>query len=78
MIFDRIKFTKEFEYHGMREWIGIEGELEPGETMEMAIREARERVVGCFKEVKPNYVEAAINSYGGDELPVIQKRDRDY
>ncbi len=50
---DRIKFTKEFNYHGMSEWIGVEASLDPGENVEEAILKAREQVVATFNKTIP-------------------------
>lgn len=63
MIPDRIKFTKEFDFYGKSEWLGIEGSIEHGETAEQALLQAIDIVNKTFNKTKPSYVTDAIKAY---------------
>ena len=50
MTIDRVKFTKEFSYHGMSEWLGCEASIEKNEDPIHAVLELREKMVAAFNE----------------------------
>ena len=62
MIIDRIKFTKEFSYHNMSEWLGCEASLDKDEDPIKAILEAREKMVQAFNETLKQ-----------QEVPIVQQ-----
>lgn len=65
MQIDRIKYTKEFSYHGMSEWIGGEGSLTQADDFIESVLALKKQVVGAFN--------AAISE---KEVPVIQVSDK--
>lgn len=65
MKIDRIKYTKEFQYHGMSEWIGGEGALSETDNFTDCVIELKKQVVAAFN--------ATISDAG---MPVIQASDK--
>ena len=73
MIIDRIKFTKEFVYHGVREWIGLEASIEPDESEIGCLFELRQKTIDTFNaSIKKTTTE--MQPPEPDVLPVIQER----
>jgi cell division protein FtsX len=50
MVITNVKYTKEFSYHGMSEWMGCEASIEPTENPVTAVLELREKMIAAFKE----------------------------
>lgn len=49
---EKIKYTKQFQSRNdTSEWIGIEGQVEKGETPEEALNHARLTIEGWYKEI---------------------------
>lgn len=65
MRIDRIKYTKEFSYHGMSEWIGGEGAL--SETDDF---------IRCVLDLKQQVVDAFNATISDNNMPVIQVSDK--
>ena len=65
MKIDRAKYTKEFQYHGISEWLGVEASIEPKEDTQECLLSLRGILVKTFN--------AAIS--GGD-IPVIEGAEK--
>mgnify|MGYP006921377160 CR=1 FL=1 len=61
MKIDRLKYTKEFQYHGISEWIGVEASVDNPETVQEDLLALRNKLVITFN--------AAIS---GSDVPVIE------
>ncbi len=71
MIVDRIKFTKEFNYHGISEWIGVEGSISPTDDLKESVLSLRKQIVEIFNTAVENpdavkYVTSEKIDYAGD------------
>jgi len=67
MKIDRIKYTREFTYHGISEWIGLEASIDEDENPTEKLLELRNKLVVTFN-----------TAISGEDLPVIQNNDRNY
>jgi len=65
MRIDRLKYTKEFSYHGMSEWIGGEGSLSERDDFTQCVLSLKQQVVDAFN--------ATISE---NSMPVIQVSDK--
>lgn len=54
MIPEKIKYTSQFEYRNISEWISIEGSLEEGESFTDALIKAKEIVIDAYKAASPD------------------------
>jgi len=63
MHFSKVKYTKEFQYHGISEWISTEVDLEPGEDAKVALNNAKNIVHEFYAE-----------SIQQESLPIIQEK----
>lgn len=50
MTIDRIKYTKEFSYHGMSEWMGCEASITPDQDPVKEVLLLREKMIAAFNE----------------------------
>lgn len=53
MIPEKIKYTSQFEYRGISEWISIEGSIEENETFADALIKAKSIVIDAYKSASP-------------------------
>ena len=67
MVIDKIKYTKEFQYHGISEWIGVEAGVEPLEDTQESLLALRRILVKTFH---------AALAEGGEGLPVIEGKEQ--
>jgi len=65
MRIDRIKYTKEFSYHGMSEWIGGEGSISESDNFTDCVLSLKQRVVDAFNA-----------TLSDSNVPVIQVSDK--
>lgn len=70
MKIDRVKFTREFTYHGISEWMGCEAGLDEGEDATTAILQMREKMISTFNAA----IAGSINYQ--ENIPVIQNKER--
>ncbi len=61
MVVDRIKATKEFNYHGISEWFGMEASIEPNEDPIEQELLLRAKLVQVFKAVLAEKEPVVIN-----------------
>lgn len=50
-----VKYTKEFQYHGVSEWIGATVEVQEGEDAKSALNTAKALVDEFYSEISPEH-----------------------
>lgn len=84
MQIDRIKFTKEFNYHGISEWIGVEASVSLTDGLKDNILSLRKQIVDIFNTAVENpdavkYVTGEKIDYAGDaEFDELKNRLADF
>lgn len=50
-----VKYTKQFNYHGIDEWIGVTVDVQPGEDSKTALHSAKALVEEFYSEISPQH-----------------------
>jgi hypothetical protein len=52
MRFEKVKYTKEFQYHGISEWVGAELSIDEGDDPKLALHEAKKLAYEFYSEIR--------------------------
>jgi hypothetical protein len=50
-----VKYTKQFNYHGIDEWIGVTIQVQPGEDAKAALHQAKALTEEFYSEISPQH-----------------------
>ena len=65
--FKTVKYTKEFQYRGLSEWITSEAEINPGEDAKAILHQCKNLVEEFWTEISPEH--------NGSVVPTIVKEE---
>lgn len=65
--FKTVKYTKEFQYRGLSEWITSEAEINPGEDAKAILHQCKNLVEEFWTEISP--------AHNGSVVPTIAKQE---